>query len=107
MTELRHTPMYDEMVERAAAIARERGDEFVDVVHVALAIFTDPESVPNRELRYRVRNGNVDELVQRLHGYWDQPIPGPGEHRVRPLDGNVLVRRDDTLEVVETFNPAE
>ncbi|MFI6368942.1 Clp protease N-terminal domain-containing protein [Nocardia sp. NPDC050630] len=92
--DIRRTPMYDELLASAERIARERGDDYVSVEHVAIAMFADAESVPAIELRHRM-GVNVDELVRRLGWYLDEPKPGPGEYGVRRLDGSVSIHPAD------------
>ncbi|MFD0363713.1 Clp protease N-terminal domain-containing protein [Nocardia sp. GCM10030253] len=84
------TPMFAELVAAAEKIARDRGDRYVGTEHLAVAIFSDPDAVATRELRDRM---GVDpaELVRRLTQFMDAPLPGPGEYRVRRLDGTTSI----------------
>jgi hypothetical protein len=96
-----HTEAYEKVLAEAERIARERGDGFVSVEHLALAIFSDPDAVPTIELRDRM-GVPPGELTKRLHQFMDAPIPGPGEYGVRSLDGTVTIHPIDNPRTVLT-----
>ncbi|WP_454194607.1 Clp protease N-terminal domain-containing protein [Nocardia sp. Marseille-Q1738] len=89
-----HTPMYEQLLADAERLARDRGDGWVGVEHVLIAAFSDSDAISTVELRDRM---GVDpaELIRRLAQIIDAPIPGPGEYRVRSLDGTTVIRSVD------------
>ncbi|WP_040772834.1 Clp protease N-terminal domain-containing protein [Nocardia pneumoniae] len=89
-----HTPMYEQLLADAERLARDRGDGWVGVEHVLIAAFSDPDAISTVELRDRM---GVDpaELIRRLAQIIDAPVPGPGEYRVRSLDGTTVIRSVD------------
>ncbi|WP_327111119.1 Clp protease N-terminal domain-containing protein [Nocardia sp. NBC_01730] len=88
---IRHTQDYELIISAAERIAHERGDDYVGVEHLMLAILADPDAVPTFELRHRM-GVDVAELVRQLNLFLDAPIPGPGQYRVRSLDGTITMR---------------
>ncbi|WP_280309111.1 Clp protease N-terminal domain-containing protein [Nocardia abscessus] len=91
MAEPIHTPLYEQLLAAADRVARDRGDGWVGVEHVLIAAFSDPDAIATSELRDRM---GVDpaELIRRLEQIIDAPLPGPGEYRVRSLDGTTVIR---------------
>ncbi|WP_280373706.1 Clp protease N-terminal domain-containing protein [Nocardia abscessus] len=91
MAEPIHTPLYERLLAAADRVAPDRGDGWVGVEHVLIAAFSDPDAIATSELRDRM---GVDpaELIRRLEQIIDAPIPGPGEYRVRSLDGTAVIR---------------
>ncbi|MBF6299023.1 Clp protease N-terminal domain-containing protein [Nocardia amamiensis] len=85
------TPMYEQLLADAENLARDRGEGWVGVEHVLIAAFSDPDAISTVELRDRM---GVDpaELIRRLGQIIAAPIPGPGEYRVRSLDGTAVIR---------------
>lgn len=107
MSELTHTPTYQQLLTDAERIARERGDDYVCAEHLLLAYLGDPMLVGNVEMRDRMRTPDPADLAKRIGWFLDSPKPGPGEHSVRTLDGSVTIRRNDDLSVVTRWSPPE
>lgn len=61
---------YERLLETARALARERG-EYVEPVHVALAMLTVPDSVLAFTLQ-RQMGVDMQELTNRLWGHLDR-----------------------------------
>lgn len=87
---IRRTEDYQHVLDEAERIAHNRGDGYVGVEHLALAILTDPDATPTRELKLRM-GVDTGELVDRLGAFLDAPVPGPGQYRVRRLDGTTTI----------------
>ncbi|WP_069164035.1 Clp protease N-terminal domain-containing protein [Nocardia altamirensis] len=84
--EIMKTPEYYAVLASAEQISRERGDGYVGVEHLVLAVLSDQDAIPTFELRHRM-GVDPDELARRLALFLDSPVPAPGNHRVRFLDG--------------------
>ncbi|MFJ1459263.1 hypothetical protein [Nocardia sp. N2S4-5] len=93
--DIRRAPAVEELLAAAEQIARDRGEDWVGVEHLQLAILGDPHAAPAFELRYRM-GVDTAEFARRLHEFLDAPIPGPDEYRVRPLEGPTSVRPPKT-----------
>lgn len=63
---LPRTPRLRAILDRAEAIQRERGENFVGVEHVMIAILEDPESVPTQVLATFVEPSDVRDAVRDL-----------------------------------------
>ncbi|MGW4718277.1 Clp protease N-terminal domain-containing protein [Nocardia sp. NPDC004260] len=88
------TPMFEQLLADAEKVARDRGDGWMGVEHVLIAAFSDPDAISTVELRERM-GVDTAELIRRLGQIIDAPIPGPGEYRVRSLDGTTEIRKLD------------
>lgn len=107
MSELSHTPTYQQVLADAERIARERGDDYVCAEHLLLAYLGDPQFVGNVEMRDRMRTPDPGELAKRIGWFLDSPKPGRDEHSATSLDGSVTIRRDDDLSIVTSWSPPE
>ncbi len=89
--DIRRAPAVEQLLAAAEQIARDRGEDWIGVEHLQLAILGTPDAAPAFELRYRM-GVDTEEFARRLVEFLDAPVPGPGEHRVRPLDRPATVR---------------
>ncbi|MGW4713412.1 Clp protease N-terminal domain-containing protein [Nocardia sp. NPDC004260] len=85
--ELIRTPRYEQVVAAAADIAHNRGDGFIGVEHLMLAILADADSVPTQELCAL----GIDPAM--ITAALDATMKDPGylteSYRARHLDGTV------------------
>ncbi|MFE7747194.1 Clp protease N-terminal domain-containing protein [Nocardia sp. NPDC057455] len=81
------TPRFEQVVEAAADIARGRGDEYVGVEHLMLAILAAPDTVPTLELHAL----GIDP--RRIAAAIETTMREPGylapSYRARHLDGKI------------------
>ncbi|WP_029899507.1 Clp protease N-terminal domain-containing protein [Nocardia brasiliensis] len=82
------TPRYHDTIAGAARIAIERGDGYLGVEHLMLAILADPHAVPTQDLR---RLGlDPDAIGQALDNTMRSEAHNATSYRARMLDGRVV-----------------
>ncbi|MFI9507588.1 Clp protease N-terminal domain-containing protein [Nocardia sp. NPDC052566] len=89
MESMRRTEVYEQTLATAEQIARDRGDGYVGVEHLMLAILADANSMPTFEMQYRM-GIDVGDLARRVALFLDTPPPEPDAQRARFLDGRVV-----------------
>lgn len=62
------TPRLQAVLDRAAETQRERGQDFVGVEHVMIAILEDPRAVPTQVLATFVEPSRVRDAVREVTG---------------------------------------
>ncbi|QIS04935.1 hypothetical protein F5X71_23725 [Nocardia brasiliensis] len=82
------TPRYHDTVAAAARIAIERGDGYLGVEHLMLAILADPDAVPTQDLR---RCGlDPDAIIRALDETMRSDEHNSTSYRARMRDGRVI-----------------
>ncbi|WP_330256663.1 hypothetical protein OG874_20135 [Nocardia sp. NBC_00565] len=87
------------MIRSAESIARERGDGYVGVEHLMLAILDDADSVPTQKLRFM--GIAPDQITAVLTATMDSDRFKEVRSRARFLDGRVVEHFPDGRVVTE------
>ncbi|MET8874431.1 Clp protease N-terminal domain-containing protein [Nocardia sp. NPDC004604] len=93
------TPRYADVIRSAESIARERGDGYVGVEHLMLAILANEDSVPTQELQSM--GIEPDRIASALTATMDSDSFKAVRNRARFLDGRVVEHFPDGRIVTE------
>ncbi|WP_067836071.1 Clp protease N-terminal domain-containing protein [Nocardia lijiangensis] len=86
--EIIRTPRYEQILAAAEQLARDRGDSYIGVEHLQLAILADRDAVPTQEM---IGMGlDPEEIAKSLEATMRTPGYQTESNRARFLDGTTV-----------------